>query len=268
MEKLHHETTLNDRIIPLRKVLEFIPLHTESKNDISFSGQAYEHILKKIVFPDNGNAGDSDIQYGGKITESKIARALQISNGPVREAIFRLRQEGWIQTIGNKGSFFVDFSDPEIAEQIYRFRLAFETGAFYSLAKTITDEQIVLLRDILSTLEKSRKTSDMMSFRQADILFHLNVIEFAGGPQYKEIFRSKLLQWYALSYHLLIQTMGKENYSRRLEAPGAPTHRDLFESLVSRNSSLAADLISRHFAFIRVLLKINQETAPGGEKQN
>ncbi|MEN6309234.1 MAG: GntR family transcriptional regulator [Anaerohalosphaeraceae bacterium] len=258
------ETILQDKAIPLRHVFEFIPLRSEARNGSNLSNQAYEHILTHIVFPDESNG--SGIQYGGKITESKIARALQISNGPVREAIYRLRQEGWIQTVGNRGSFFVDFNNPAIADQIYRFRLAFETGAFYMLAAKITDEQIDQLHSVLIVLEKARKEADMAAFRQADIRFHLVVVEFAGGgAHYRQIFRSKLLQWYAMSYHLLVQS-GIENYSHRLEAPGTPTHRDLYDALASRNSALAAERISRHFTFIPYLLKINQKSV--GEEKN
>jgi DNA-binding GntR family transcriptional regulator len=242
----------------MSRVFEYIPLNGDARNGASLSDQAYEHILTKIVFPDDSI--NSSIQYGGKITESKIAQALQISNGPVREAIYRLRQEGWVHTVGNRGSFFVDFSDPQIANQIYHFRLTFETGAFYTLACTITEEQIKKLESILNLIEKSKQNSDMESFRKADILFHLHVVEFAGGPQYKQVFRPKLLQWYAMSLHLLVQMMGKEQYSHRLEAPGAPTHRELFDALAGRNSSRAADLISKHFSFVANLVKINSSS--------
>lgn len=239
-----NSTSLQNGVVPLSDLFKLIPLQRE-RNEISLAEQAYEHILAQIVFPDNA---DSYIQYGGKITESKIANALQVSNGPVREAIFRLREEGWIKTIGNRGSYLVDFSDPQIAGQIYRFRLAFETGAFYTLAAVISDQQIEELNAILTKLEKAKEQSDIAGFRQADIMFHLQVVEFAGGPQYKEVYRSKLLQWYAMTYYQLVETMGRENYSHHLEASGRPSHRDMFNAIAGHNSSLAAELISQHFA--------------------
>ncbi|HOM77180.1 MAG TPA: GntR family transcriptional regulator [Anaerohalosphaeraceae bacterium] len=253
------ETILRERAIPLRHVFDFIPLHSNPRKGALLSEDAYEHILAHIVFPQDNNS--SGIQYGGKITESKIANVLQMSNGPVREAIYRLRQEGWIQTIGNRGSFFVDFSDPAIASQIYQFRLSFETGAFYTLAAKITDAQLNQLYSILTALEQAKQNSDMVEFRKSDILFHLQVVEFAGGEHYKQIFRSKLLQWYAMSYQLLVRAMGKENYSHTLEAPGTPTHRELYEALAGHNSALAAERISKHFTFIPHLLSSNQSTA-------
>ena len=248
------DTALHERIVPLRQVFDFIPLRSEPRNMSTLSDQVYEHLLTQIVFPDNKDK--SFIHYGGKITESTISQSLRISNGPVREAIFRLRQEGWIHTVSNKGSYFVDFTDPSISRQIYQFRLTFETGAFYTLAAKITDAQLETLNSVLEVLEKAKRDSDMAAFRQSDVLFHLHVIEFAGGPYFMQIFRSKLLQWYAMSYHLLVHTIGKEHYRHLLEASGSPTHRELYESLASRNCPQAADRISRHFTFIPDLLKI------------
>ncbi|MBN2512947.1 MAG: GntR family transcriptional regulator [Sedimentisphaerales bacterium] len=249
------EMSLQNNAISYGYVFECIPLRIEACSGSTLSDQTYEHILTHIVFPDESNR--SDIHYEGKITESKIARALQISNGPVREAIYRLQQE-WIRTMGNRASFFWDFNNPSISDQIHRFRLAFETGAFYMLAAKITDEQLDQLHSVLIVLEEARKAVDKTAFQQTDIRFNLLVVEFAGGgTRYMQIFRSKLLQWYAMSNHLLVQS-GIENYSHRLEASGTPIHRDLYDAPAGRNNILAAERISRHFTFIPYLLKINQ----------
>ena len=249
-------TGSNDISIPMNQMFEYIPLKSGVPQNISLVDQAYEHILSKIVFPENG--GSPAIKYGGKITESALAKSLQMSNGPVREAIFRLRQEGWISTVGNRGSFLVDFRNPEIARDIYLFRLSFETGAFYSLAASVTEDQIEVLRKILDVLESSSKKSDVESFRKADIMFHLQVVEFAGGSAFKQIFRSKLLQWYAMAFHILMESMGGEKYSHCLEAPGTSSHKALFEAIESRNSEEAARLITNHYSYLAHLLGIDK----------
>ena len=146
----------------------------------SLGEEAYEHILTKIVFPDSQD--NSGIEYAGKITETRIAGALDMSNGPVRDAIIRLRHEGFIQTVGNRGSFLIDFSDPGIAAEIYRFRLSFEVGVFYTLAASITPDQVDELHRILETLEKAREQTDIVSYRKANLRLsqyissHINLI--------------------------------------------------------------------------------------------
>ena len=56
----------------------------------------------------------------------------------------------------------------------------------------------------------------------------------------------KLLQWYAMAYHVLKQTLGEENWSRHMEVPDT-SHLMLYRSLAQRNPVNAADIISRHF---------------------
>jgi DNA-binding GntR family transcriptional regulator len=236
-------------------MLAHAPLHGSTRKYASLADQAYEHILTKIVFPDENK--DSGIEYAGKITESTIANVLNMSNGPVREAIFRLRHEGWVRTVGNRGSFFTDFSDPKVAIEMYQFRLTFETGAFYSLAASITDEQVEVLSHILETLEKAKEQADIVFFRKADIRFHLQVAEFSGGSLYSQLFRPKLMQWFAMAFHVLTESMGPERYRYTLEAPGASSHKDLFDSLAARVSELAARLIIQHHSFIAHLMGIN-----------
>jgi DNA-binding GntR family transcriptional regulator len=247
-----------DLAVPMNKMLEFIPLHGGWKRETTLAEHVYEHILKEIVFP--GEVQSHVVEYGGKITESILAKALGISNGPVREAVFRLRQEGWIHTIGNKGSFLVDFSDPKIAREIYQFRLSFETGTFYSLAARITDAQIETMREILDALKKARQQEDMSAFRKMDVHFHLQVAEFAGGPAYAQLLRSKLLQWYAMAYHVLMRSEGAEQYRHNLEGIGVSSHKELFGALAAHDSDRAARLIIQHLGHISRLIGINERS--------
>jgi DNA-binding GntR family transcriptional regulator len=252
----NNNNTQNDSVT-MNQMLKVIPLRNNPQKELTLADYAYEHVLKEIVFPEESDS--TVFEYGSKITESVLAKALQMSNGPVREAIFRLRHEGWIRTVGNKGSFLVDFSEPEIARELYLFRLSFETGAFYSLAASITSKQIEVLREILDVMEAAQEESDVVSFRKADISFHLQTIEFAGGKGFKQLFRSKLLQWYAMAFRVLMDSMGSEKYSQCLEAPGASSHRALFDAVSSHNCERAAQLINDHYSYLALLLGLGDQ---------
>ncbi len=243
--------------VSVRKVFDYIPFLMDPHKGSALADEVYEHVLRRIVFPEEDST--TQIHYAGKITESMIAKELQVSNGPVREAFYRLRQEGWIYTDRNRGSFLVDFSDPAIVKDIYRFRVNFETGSFFNLAIRINDDQLTSLERIINALEKAVRTSDISAFRQADINFHLMANEMAGGRQYASVYRPKLMQWYAMAYHVLIKSMGTSLYKTLLEAPGLPTHRDLFEAIARRESLDAANLISKHFSFIFDLFESTNE---------
>ncbi|HDS85066.1 MAG TPA: GntR family transcriptional regulator [Phycisphaerales bacterium] len=251
------EITHTMSAVPMHQIFDYIPFHEGSRKGNALAEEVYEHILREIVFP--GEDPETQIHYAGKITESVVAKELQVSNGPVREAFYRLRQEGWLYTDRNRGSFLVDFSDPEIALDIYRFRVNFETGSFYGLASNISDEQLAVLGRIIERMDKAMQSSDINVFRQEDIHFHLTVNEMAGGPQYVRVYRPKLMQWYAMAYQVLVRSMGTQQYSTLLEAPGMSTHRELYDALVRRSSQDAAELISRHFLYIFKLLNLSSD---------
>jgi DNA-binding GntR family transcriptional regulator len=237
----------------LQALYEAMPQHSSRSYEGPLAEQVYEHILTTLVFPPEGG----EVQVGSKITESELADKLQISNGPVREALFRLRQEGWIRTRPNRGSYLVDFSDRKIAAEIFRFRLSVETGAFYSLAEAITDAQLGELKNVVDALNEASGRAAIADFRKADIEFHLKVVEFAGGQALKAVYRPKLLQWYAMAYHVLKQTLGNENWKRHLEVP-ATSHSRLYGCLAQHNPAEAAQVISRHFDYIAHILEIGR----------
>jgi len=237
----------------LQSFYEAMPRHFHRSYEGSLAEQVYEHILTSLVFPPEG----VEIRSGSKITESELAENLQISNGPVREALFRLRQEGWIKTRPNCGSYLVDFSDRQIAADIFRFRLTVETGAFCSLAHSITAAQLNGLKNVVGRLNEARKRAIISDFRKADIEFHLKVVEFAGGQALKSVYRPKLLQWYAMAYHVLKQTLGDENWRKHMEVPST-SHSKLYSSVAQKDPAKATQVISRHFDYIARILKIKQ----------
>lgn len=237
----------------LQALYEALPQHSSRSYEGPLAEQVYEHILTTLVFPPEGE----EVRCGSKITESELADELQVSNGPVREALFRLRQEGWIRTRPNRGSYLVDFSDRETAAEIFRFRLSVETGAFYSLAESATDAQLGELKNVVDKLNEARDRAAIADFRRADIEFHLKVVEFAGGQALKAVYRPKLLQWYAMAYHVLKQTLGDENWSRHMEVP-ATSHLMLYRSLAQHNPVKVAEIISRHFDYIARILEIGR----------
>lgn len=62
-----------------------------------------------------------DFGLGERLVEARIARQLQISRGPVREALRQLRAEGLVREEPRRGSFVADLTIDDIRE-IYDLR--------------------------------------------------------------------------------------------------------------------------------------------------
>ena len=96
-----------------------------------------------------------------------------------------------------------------------------------------------------------------MSYRKADLRFHLQAAEFAIGPAYAQLFRPKLMQWFAMAFHVLTESMEIERFRHNLDVL---SHQDLLESLVARDGEQAARLITSHCSHLARLLGIGNDT--------
>ncbi len=230
--------------------VRFNPTIRYHNDNHRLSDVVYEHVLSKLVFPDN----QDELRIGGKITEAEIASDLKMSNGPIRDAMVRLRREGWIITLHNRGSYVIDFTEHEKSREIYKFRLSVETGAFYTLAKTITDSQLSELKAYQIMTEKGIHDNELLAYRKADAKFHLKVIEMAGGQSLREAATPKLLQWFALSRCVLDDTFDDD----RNILGKSVTHGELITMLENRDSEASADLIVNHCQYIAKLLGIEK----------
>ncbi len=84
----------------------------------SLSDKVAEY-LKREIFLENYQGGDH-------ILEAKVAKELDVSRAPVREAIKELEKEGLIETIPRKGSFVASFNKEDIKE-VFEIRVLLES---------------------------------------------------------------------------------------------------------------------------------------------
>ena len=114
--------------------------------------------------------------------ESKIADELKVSRTPVREAIRRLEQEGYLFTIYHRGTFVPSVTLRDI-EDIYAIRRALEALACSLLAERIHDDNEVSaeepvievvshLRKLLDKIAGYIEENDMDGIVETDMAFH------------------------------------------------------------------------------------------------
>ena len=71
---------------------------------------------------------------GDRITETEISERLSVSRSPVRQALFRLRQEGYVDVLFRSGWQVRPF-DFDKFEQLYDLRMVLETTAAHRLCE-------------------------------------------------------------------------------------------------------------------------------------
>ena len=81
------------------------------------------------------------------------ARSLKVSRGPVRQAIFRLQQEGLVVHEPHRGATVGEVSEDDVAE-IYSLRLALERLAIEQASRKATAAELAEIEAVLAALSR------------------------------------------------------------------------------------------------------------------
>src|SRR3954463_16618894 len=89
---------------------------------------------------------------GDRLNESQIARELNISRIPVREALSQLQEQGLVQNRERRGMFVTNIG-PEEVLQISSLRLILETEALRLARARMTPEILAELEGLVAQME-------------------------------------------------------------------------------------------------------------------
>lgn len=129
-----------------------------SINKLSLSDIAYSKLKDMIL--------NLEFQPGDPITEFQVLASLGMSRTPIRQALHRLDQEGFVNLIPRKGWFVVGISLADIQE-VFVIREALEGIAARQAAEIISDDTLQSLNNYMQ--EAGENTgSDMEHFEPGD----------------------------------------------------------------------------------------------------
>jgi DNA-binding GntR family transcriptional regulator len=121
---------------------------------------------------------DGELTAGQKINENEIARRLDVSRAPVREALRTLEEADLVCFEKNRGVTVRKISLEE-AKDIYELRAALEEIICRRVATRITPEQVAELRAL-----------DISSYHESNVLFHERLAELAGSREFAGFYRT------------------------------------------------------------------------------
>lgn len=134
--------------------------------------RAYEVIKKKIM--------DEEFPPGSFLAERKLALMLGMSKTPIKSALERLANEGFVTIAPQQCVLVRDLPIDEIADQ-YEIRAALETYVVRGLARRITTEQIELLRQCPALRRETLDTVKVDHWVELDAAFHLLLAKQFGN---------------------------------------------------------------------------------------
>jgi DNA-binding GntR family transcriptional regulator len=179
----------------------------------------------------------------GVVYSSKaLAAELGVSNGPIREAMLALVDDGLMEAVPNKGFRAVPLTPADLAE-IYEMRLLLEVPVVARLARgDLPADRAARLTDLVNTIEQTARSRDLTGNLAADRDFHLSLLA-AGG-------NTRLVSTVArLRDQTRLSNLRAINADGRLVA-SADEHRPLLAAITGHDKRAAGRLMRRHLEHI------------------
>lgn len=187
---------------------------------------------------------------GAQLREVELSTELDVSRGPVREALLRLEREGLVRSAWHRGATVTALSPQDVAE-LDSLRGALERLAVESVVAHASDEEIAVIEE---AAERMARIGDEHEMVRLDIEFHDLVYAAARHRRLAEAWQAIRSQ-----VHLFLLTrigVSSDGYLTRIPEE----HRELAAALRARTAEPALELFAEHR---RHAFEILARTEPG-----
>ncbi|MET9242470.1 GntR family transcriptional regulator [Nonomuraea sp. NPDC003709] len=173
---------------------------------------------------------------GAQLREVELSGALDVSRGPVREALLRLEREGLVRSAWHRGATVTTLSPADVAE-LDSLRAALEQLAVRQVAAHASDDDLAAVEQ---AAERMRRVEDEHEMVRCDIAFHDAVYAAARHRRLEEAWQAIRSQ-----VHLFLLTrIGVRSADYLAHIP--EEHRELAAALRARDTEHALTLFAAH----------------------
>ena len=184
---------------------------------------------------------------GAAIRQDDVARILQTSKAPLREALRQLVSEGLVTFIMNRGFFVSEMSKAEM-EESFLIRAELEPLAIELAMPMMTKTSIDLAEQYLHSMETVRDSSWLC---RLNLQFHCALYKPSGALHLLNMIEH---------VHYVSHRYVHARYSRYLELPlSQDEHRGILAACVARNTPRAKFLVQEHILGALESLKTDLE---------
>jgi DNA-binding GntR family transcriptional regulator len=143
--------------------------------------EAPENLASSIYAAIKTDLSDFRLAPGQRFSENEIAAELGVSRTPVREALYRLRNEGYID-VASKSGWTVRPFEFETFEHLYDLRCVLETAAVKRVCEMDPMPNLDALREVW-LVPPAERLADGREVGRLDEEFHLTLVAAAGNRE-------------------------------------------------------------------------------------
>ncbi len=185
---------------------------------------------------------DGVLPPGTWLRESDLAAELDVSRTPVREAIFRLDNEGLISRSANSGAVVASLSVDDIIA-VYAVRESLEATAARLVASRSNSGLVDTLTDIQERMMRAADEPNGQKMAELNVLFHAEIREATDNVYLRRFLievENAIRRFRRSSYE------DAEHMQRTVEE-----HGRIIEAIAARDPELAATMAAEHMRAAR-----------------
>lgn len=206
--------------------------------------QAWRQLRQMIV--------SGELAPGARLTELDVGAQMGISQGPVREALQRLEQDGLVERRARSGTFVTSTSREEMYE-IFSVRSVVESFATLRAVKRITPTRQAQLSALVDQMRAAGRAGNMLALSDYDLQFHRHICMWSDHPTLLRVWMPLFTQ-----VQRFIVANHPHYFTDLVEI--ADTHQPILEAIARGSAEDAATEMREH------IMLIWDRIAPDGEK--
>jgi DNA-binding GntR family transcriptional regulator len=191
--------------------------------------QVYQHLYEQII--------SCELAPGSRLVIDQIAIDLGVSQIPVREAVFRLEQAGFVTFEHHVGATVADLRAEHIRE-IFQVLESMEIISGRAACKRVGDKDIKYLEKLTQNMANVIHQPNQWS--QYNMVFHQYICDIAETGLIKKVLHEALSHWDRLRHYYL-----KEVSAKRVEL-AQQEHKLLLEALKQKDADAFERIITHH----------------------
>jgi DNA-binding GntR family transcriptional regulator len=185
---------------------------------------------------------------GESLREEQLAAMLDVSRGPVREALVQLEREGLVIVRRHRGATVAQLSRSDL-DEVYSLRLVLERLAMQRAVQSATDQDFDAMEGVLEEFDAalSRGPSEK-EVAELDIRFHDLIYRAARHQRLYDC-------WANLRSQIYIFLLSRNVANPDFREVTVKSHADLLDALRARDEARATVAIEEHLrgAYDRVV---------------
>lgn len=195
---------------------------------IGLAEQVYQQIKSDIF--------DFRLLPGDRFTEQEVAERLTVSRTPVREALYRLEREGYVQVHFRSGWSVLPF-DFKRFEQLYDLRIVLEQAAVARICQAEDAADLSALKAIW-LIPQEERVQDAVHIAELDEAFHQGLVRATGNLEMARVH---------LDITEKIRIIRRLDFTKQQRIDATyDEHAKILRLLIQRKATEAALLIASH----------------------